>query len=207
MKRVPLSKDNAYALGRSSVTHTERDFPSLVVFSTGDATASVIGGAVGGAIAGASGDKSINEQIKSVGTPNPNNLFEEMITEHLKAEFQLTKVLSEGIVLKGKKQRLDLENSEIETMFVLDSSVSWMCSYLPMNWTRYMFQFHFFVTITDADTQTIIYSERFHWKTPKSIGFPKMKEFLTDKDKGIEAQIRAACIDASEHFKSQLKSK
>lgn len=200
VQKIPLSRENAHVLVQSSVTYTTRKFPSLEVFSTEDATADTIGGAV----ARASDDKSVNERIKSIDISNPNDLFRVMILEHLREEFQVADISSEGVVFKGKQQQIDLANSEVSTKFIMDSRVSWMCSYLPMNWTRYMFQFHFSVTITDADTETIIYSNHFHWKTPKNIGFPKMKEFFTDENKGIEVQIQAACSDASEHFKSQL---
>jgi len=207
IQKVPLSKEHAQRLQQASLSHTEREFPSIFVYSTGDATAGILGGAVGGAIAGATGDKSINERIKDSGAPNPNDLFREKIFELLESHFSITDLSTEGIVLEEKNLKLDLKGSSVETDFILDSSVGWMCSYLPMNWKRYMFQFHFFLTITDPKSTEVIYSDHFHWKTPKEMGFPKMSEFLTDEYTGVEAQIRAACLAAAQYFDSQLKTK
>ena len=205
IQKVPLSEKNAQNLKGASLAHTEREFPSIFVYSTGDATAGILGGAIGGAIAGASGDKSINEKIKDSGAPNPNDLFREMILAHFADHFEIVDLSTEGIVLEEKSLKLDLKNSTVATDFILDSSVGWMCSYLPTNWKRYMFQFHFFVTMTDPKSSEVIFSDQFHWKTPKEMGFPTMKEFLTDEKTGIEAQIQAACSAAADYFKTQLK--
>lgn len=207
IQKVPLSKNHAQELQRARLSHTERDFPSIFVYSTGDATASIIGGVIGSAIAGTAEDKSLNAQIKDSGAPNPNDLFREKIFQHLKSHFDINDLSSEGVVLEEKTLKLDLKKSSVETDFILDSSVGWMSSYLPMNWKRYVFQFRFILTITNPKSEEVIYSDQFNWKTPKEMGFPKMNEFLTDENTGVEAQIRAACLAASEYFEAQLRTK
>lgn len=202
--KVSLSSQSASGLKQSTLAHTERPFPELVMFSLKDATAGIVGGAVGGAVAGAMGNGAVNQAITEAGTSNPNEVFRTALLDRLEASYALRVLGSTGVAMDDKQRAIDYENSSTEAEYVLDSSVGWFCSYLPLNWVRYQFQVGFVVTISHRASREVVFSENFVWKTPKEMGFPTVKEFTTDPERGVQAQLAAACTAAVAHFEKLL---
>lgn len=202
--KVSLSSQNASGLTESTLAHTDRPFPELVMFSLKDATAGIVGGAVGGAVAGAMGDAGVNKAITDSGTTNPNEVFRTALLDRLESAYALHVLGSTGVAMDDKQRVIDFENSSTEAEYILDSSVGWFCSYLPLNWVRYQFQVGFVVTISHRSSREVIFSQNFVWKTPKEMGFPTVKEFTTDPERGVEAQLSAACAAAVAHFEKLL---
>lgn len=207
---IALTPTNAHELNGASLAYTEREYPTLSVYSVDHARAAragMLGSELAEAIAGATSEASINRRIKSSSAPNPNDLFRELILKNLEKYNNITRLPSAGIQFDENTHRLNLENSTVESDFIMDSKVEWECSYLPKDPGQHMFQFHFTLTVANPETSESIYRGFFHWETPKELGFPKMDEFITDENRGIEAQIRSACSVAADFFNSQLATK
>jgi hypothetical protein len=204
VSRVSLSPESIVGLEQSSVAYPIRPIPDLVMFSLKDATAGIVGGAIGGALAAASGDSSINRKIIDAGTKNPNEVFRSMMLARLQSGFGISLLGEEGVVFDPKEMKVDLEASSTNADYILDYWVGWSSGYQPLNWTRYYFQFTFALSLTQRKTGEVVFSDHFFWQTPKSLGFPTLKEFTTDPHKGVQAQIDAACAAASEHFSRVL---
>lgn len=202
--KTDLNTASKEVIRGSTIAHTERKFPNLFVYSTGDATAGIIGGAIGGALAGASGDKDINELIQESGTSDPNALFREAILGQLKEYYQVQYLGSEGVVVNEKETAVDLQATTAEASYIVDTSVNIMTVYLPLNWSRYRFFLHFHVTIQDKAGK-VLFKDLFIWKTPDDFGNPKMKEFLTNEEIGIAAQIQAALKEAVKYYQAKLR--
>lgn len=201
---VALAPQAASSLAGASIAPTDRAAVDLYVFSTGDATAGILGGAIGGAIAGAVGDKAVNAELREAGILFPNERLRARLLERLQTKHQATVLTSEGVALDEKKRNYVPAASTTTARYILDTDASWMCSYLPLNWGRYQFQVFYSVRLLDRATGKVLFDERFVWRTPKSLGHPARKEFTTDEAKGVKAQLDAATAAAESHFAQKL---
>lgn len=202
---VALTPQLESSLPGATLAPTDRPENDLYVFSTGDATAGILGGAIGGAIAGAMGDKAVNDELRAAGIVFPTESLRSRLLERLKTKHQAVLLSSEGVVLDEKKRELVPAASTTSARYILDTDAGWMCSYLPLNWGRYQFQVFYSVRLLDRATGQVLFSERFLWKTPKSLGHPSRKEFTTDQEKGVKAQLAAATAAAEAHYAGKLK--
>jgi hypothetical protein len=202
---VALTSQLESSLQGAAVAPTARPAADLFVYSTGDATAGILGGAIGGAIAGAMGDKAVNEELRSAGIVFPGELLQPRLLERLRSKHQTVVLGSDGVALDEKKREFLPSASVTSARYILDTDAGWMCSYLPLNWGRYQFQVFYTVRLLDRATGQVLFNERFLWKTPKELGHPSRKEFTTDPAKGVKAQLAAATIAAEAYYATKLK--
>lgn len=202
---VALTSQLESSLQGAVIAPTARPASDLFVYSTGDATAGILGGAIGGAIAGAKGDKAVNDELRTAGIVFPGELLQIRLLERLRSKHQSIVVGSEGVVLDEKQREFLPAASTTSARYVLDANADWMCSYLPLNWGRYQFQVFYSVRLLDRTTGQVLFNERFLWRTPKALGHPSRKEFTTDPEKGVRAQLAAATAAAEGHFAGKLK--
>lgn len=202
---VALTAQLETSLQGAAIAQTPRPPVDLAVFSTGDATMGILGGAIGGAIAGAVGDKAVNAELRAAGITFPNEALRTRLLDRLRGKYQVTVLDGEGVVLDEKKREFAPAASTTSARYILDTDAGWMCSYLPLNWGRYQFQVFYSVRLLDRTTGQVLFNERFGWKTPKELGHPSRKEFTTDEAKGVKAQLAAATAAAEAHFAGKLK--
>lgn len=202
---VALTAQLESSLPGAAIAPTARPTGNLFVYSTGDATAGILGGAIGGAIAGAMGDKAVNEELRAAGVVFPGELLRTRLLDRLQLKHQAVILDSEGVVFDEKQRDLVPTASTTSARYILDTDASWMCSYLPLNWGRYQFQVFYSVRLLDRATGQVLFNERFLWKTPKELGHPSRKEFTTDPTKGVKAQLAAATLAAEAHFATKLR--
>jgi hypothetical protein len=193
------------SLPGAALAHTDRPSSDLYIFSTGDATLGILGGAIGGAIAGAAGDKSDNAELRAAGIVYPNELLRARLLERMRAKYHVSVSGSKGVALDDKKHDFVPATSTTSARYILDTDAGWMCSYLPLNWGRYQFQVFYSVKLLDRADGKVLFDERFIWRTPKELGHPSRKEFITDETKGVRAQLAAATAAAEAHFAEKLK--
>lgn len=202
---VALLPEVGSSLQGAAIAPTVRPAADLFVYSTGDATAGILGGAIGGALTAGMGDKPVNDELRSAGIIFPTDSLQTRLLERIRARYQATLLDSTGVVLGGKKKEFIPASSTTSARYILDTQGSWMCSYLPLNWGRYQFQIFYSVRLLDRATGLVLFDDRFQWKTPKELGHPSRKEFTTDPDKGVQAQVKAATAAAESYFAAKLK--
>lgn len=193
------------SLHEAKVAPTNRASPDLFVYSTGDATMGMLGGAIGGALSAGMGDKAVNDELRAAGIVFPGEALRPRLLERLKAKYQATVLDSQGVALDAKQRDFLPAASTTEARYILDVDSGWMCSYLPLNWTHYQFMVFYSVRVIDRSSGQVLFNERFQWRTPKEIGYPSRKEFTTDPQKGVKAQLAAAVTAAEAYFAGKLK--
>ncbi|MBI5423573.1 MAG: hypothetical protein HZA32_05760 [Opitutae bacterium] len=202
---VGLAPQIESALPGASIANTDRPAVDLFVYSTSDATFGILGGAIGGALSAGMGDKAVNDELRAAGVVFPNELLRTRLLERLRTKHQVTALGSEGVALDAEKRGFAPAASTTSARYILDTDAGWMCSYLPLNWGRYQFQIFFSVRLLDRATGKVLFDERYLWRTPKELGYPSRKEFTTDEQKGVKAQLAAAVAAAEAHFAEKLK--
>jgi hypothetical protein len=202
---VALAPQLETSLTGATIAPVARATADLVVYSTGDATVGILGGAIGGALAAGMGDKPVNDELRAAGIIFPGEALKPRLLERLRAAHQMTVLDSTGVVLDEKQREFVPAASTTSARYILDTDVGWMCSYLPLHWGHYQFQIFYSVRLLDRATGQVLFAERFIWRTPKELGYPSRKEFATDPAKGVQAQVRAATAAAETHFAAKLK--
>lgn len=203
-----LTLSSAEELRNSTLAHTERGFPNLEVYSTADVSG---GGPTTFLIAALlipgstdnPDDTDINNQIQENDIHDPNSLFRTEILKRLSESYGITNLGPEGVVLNEKGNRIDNVLTRADAQFILDTSVWWRAAYLPLKMTRFRFFMQFSVQIQDKSGK-LIFKDEFAWKTPRELGYPKMSQFLTNKEIGVEAQLQVAMAEALEYYKTKL---
>lgn len=208
LQQKELSLSNSKNLRNSTLAHTERGFPNLEVYSTADVSG---GGPTTFLIAALlipgstdnPDDTDINNQIQKNDIHDPNSLFRTEILKRLSESYGITNLGPEGVVLNEKGNRIDNVLTRADAQFILDTSVWWRATYLPLKMTRFRFFMQFSVQIQDKSGK-LIFKDEFAWKTPRELGYPTMSQFLTNKEIGIEAQLQTAIAEALEYYKTRL---
>jgi hypothetical protein len=193
------------SLSQTKIAPTNRVSPDLFVYSTGDATMGMLGGAIGGALSAGMGDKPVNDELRAAGIVFPGEALRPRLLERLQAKYQATILDSQGVALDAKQREFVPAASTTEARYILDVDTSWMCSYLPLNWTHYQFMVFYSVRVIDRTSGQVLFNERFQWRTPKELGYPSRKEFTTDASKGVKAQLAAALTAAEAYYAAKLK--
>jgi hypothetical protein len=193
------------ALPGAKIAPTGRPASDLFVYSTGDATMGILGGAIGGALSAGMGDKPVNDELRAAGVVFPGDALRPRLLERLQTKYQATILDSQGVALDAKQREFVPAASTTEARYILDVDAAWMCSYLPLNWTHYQFQVFYNVRVIDRNSGQVLFNDRFQWRTPKELGHPSRKEFTTDAQKGVKAQLAAAGTAAEAYFASKLK--
>lgn len=202
---VSLAPQAESTLHGASIATTDRPAVDLFVYSTGDATFGILGGAIGGALSAGMGDKAVNDELRAAGIVFPNELLRTRLLERLRSKYQIKTAGSDGVALDAEKRNYAPAASTTNARYILDTDAGWMCSYLPLNWGRYQFQVVFSVRLLDRATGQTLFDDRFLWRTPKELGHPSRKEFTTDEQKGVKAQLAAAVAAAEAHLAQKLK--
>lgn len=202
---VALAPELEPSLQEASIATIDRPATDLFVYSTGDATVGMLGGAIGGALAAGMGDKAVNDELRAAGITHPGESLRIRLLGRMQAKYHAVALGSEGVTLDEKKRDFVPSASTTSARYILDTDASWMCSYLPLNWGRYQFQVFYSVRLLDRSTGRILFDDRFVWRTPKGLGHPSRKEFTADAEKGVKAQLAAATAAAETHFAGKLK--
>lgn len=193
------------SLPGAKIAPTNRPASDLFVYSTGDATMGIFGGAIGGALSAGMGDKAVNDELRAAGVVFPGEILRPRLLARLQTKYQATILDSQGVVLDAKQHEFVPAASSTDARYILDVDAAWMCSYLPLNWSHYQFQVFYSVRLIDRASGQVLFNDRFQWKTPKELGYPSRKEFTTDPQKGVNAQLAAAATAAEAYFAGKLK--